>query len=99
MSKKQKLRQVNEEIFSAKHFFAKNIKRYALIIVIAMPIAMVINFILGKNFAWYTGAVSFFCALAMILLACLIGLVIFVKKDEKEKRESTKEKERDPFAD
>lgn len=99
MSKKQKLRQANEEIFSAKHFFAKNIKRYALIIVIAMPIAMVINFILGKNFAWYTGAVSFFCALAMILLACLIGLVIFVKKDEKEKLESTKEKERDPFAD
>ena len=100
MSKKQKLKQANEEIFSAKNFFAKNIKRYALIIVIAMPIAMVISFILGKEFPnWYNGAVSFFCSLAMILFACLIGLIIFVKKDEKAKRESTKEKERDPFAD
>ena len=99
MSKKKKLQQANQELFNTKQFLAKNLKRYGIILLFAIPIMMVINYVLNKNVNWYTGAVSFFCNLAILLLVFLIGMVIFGKKDEKERENSSPEKERDPFAD
>lgn len=99
MSKKKKLQKANQELFNTKDFLVKSLKRYGIILLFAVPIMLVVNYILNKNVSWYTGAVSFFCNLVMLLTIFLIGLVIFGKKDEKEKAESTPEKERDPFAD
>ena len=99
MSNKKKLRQANEEIFNTKIFFAKNIKRYLITIAIAAPIILILNYTLSKNIDGYGGVVSFFVSFALLLLSCFIALIIFTKIDDKTKRESTKEKERDPFAD
>ena len=99
MNNKKKLRQANEEIFNTKNFFIKYIKRYGITLLIAAPIILVLNYVLSKNFEWYNGAVSFFVSFFFLLLACFIALVIFTKLDDKKKRESTPEKERDPFAD
>ena len=99
MSKKKKLREANDEIFNTKMFFVKYIKRYGITLLIAVPIILVFNYVMSNNVEGYDGIVSFFVSLAFLLLACLIALVIFTKIDDKEKRESTKEKERDPFAD
>ena len=99
MNNKKKLKQANEEIFNTKNFFIKYIKRYGITLLIAAPIILVLNYVLSKNFEWYTGTVSFFVSFLLLLLACFIALVIFTKLDDKKKRESTPEKERDPFAD
>ena len=99
MSKKKQLKQANEEIFNIKNFFVKYVKRYGITLLIAVPIILVLNYVLSKNFLWYTGAVTFFVSFFLLLLACFIALIIFTKKDDKKKAESTPEKERDPFAD
>ena len=66
---------------------------------IVAPIILVLNYVLSKNVEGYGGVISFFVSFALLLLSCLIALIIFTKIDDKKKRESTKEKERDPFAD
>ena len=99
MSKKKQLKQANEEIFNIKNFFVKYIKRYGITLLIAVPIILALNYVLSKNFLWYTGAVTFFVSFFLLLLACFIALIIFTKKDDRKKAESTPEKERDPFAD
>ena len=99
MSKKKKLREANEEILNTKDLFVKYAKRYGITLLIAAPIMMIINYILTTNFESYTGTLRFMCTLGMLLLACLIALVIFTKKDDKKKETATKESERDPFAD
>ena len=99
MSNKKQLKQANEEIFNTTNFFVKYIKRYGITLLIAVPIILVLNYVLSKNFAWYTGAVSFFVSFFLLLLACFIALIIFTKKDDRKKQKSTKELERDPFAD
>ena len=99
MSNRKKLKEANEEIFNTKTFFVKYIKRYGLTLLIAVPLILVFNYVMSNNVQGYDGVVSFFVSLAFLLLACLIALIIFTKIDDKKKRESTKEKERDPFAD
>ena len=99
MSNKRKIREVNEEIFNTKNFFAKYIKRYGLTILIVAPIILVLNYVLSKNIEGYGGAISFFVSFALLLLSCLIALIIFTKIDDKKRSQSTKENERDPFAD
>lgn len=99
MSKKKKLREAQIEVFNTKEFFIKYAKRYAITILIAMPFVLIFNYVMAKNVAWYQGAVTFFGSLVLLLFACLIALLIFNKKDDKEKAEMTKEKQRDPFAD
>ena len=99
MSDKKKLKQANEEIFSTKAFFVKYAKRYGITLAIAVPIILVINYVLTNNFEWYVGAVLFFVSFTLLLLACFIALMVFTKLDDKKKIETTKERERDPFAD
>ncbi len=99
MSKKNKIDQANEEMFSIKNFFVKYAKRYGIVLLISVPIILVFNYIMSKNVPGYTGTVAFFVSFAMLLTACFIGLIYFTKKDDKEKLTTTKEKERDPFAD
>lgn len=97
---KQKREQVNKKkYYDAKTLLLKYIKRYGIILIITLPILIIFNYIMSEEVSWFHGAVSFFINIGILLLACLIGLVIFVKKDEKEERESSSEKERDPFAD
>ncbi|MBR1984110.1 MAG: hypothetical protein IKA31_00040 [Clostridia bacterium] len=99
MSKKKKLREAHEEILSTKDLFVKYAKRYGITLAIATPIILVINYVLKGLYSGYQGTLSFMCSLGMLLLACLISLVIFTKKDDKKKANATKESERDPFAD
>lgn len=99
MSKKKQIRQAHEETFSMKNFFVKYAKRYGIVLLISVPIILVFNYVMSNTVAGYNGTVAFFVSFAMLLLACLIGLVVFTKKDDKEKLTTTKEKERDPFAD
>ncbi len=97
---KQKQEQVNKKkYYDAKTLLLKYIKRYGIILLITVPILVIFNYIMSEEVAWFHGVVSFFINIGLLLLACLIGLVIFVKKDEKEERESSDEKKRDPFAD
>ena len=97
---KQKQEQVNKKkYYDAKTLLLKYIKRYGIILLITVPILVIFNYIMSEEVAWFNGVVSFFINIGLLLLACLIGLVVFVKKDEKEERESSDEKKRDPFAD
>lgn len=99
MSKKKQLKQAHEEIFSAKQFLIQSAKRYGIILLIVTPIMLFFNYYMSLTFEWYTSTLSFVVCLVMLLTACLIGLIIFTKKDDKKKQLSTKETERDPFAD
>ncbi len=101
MSKKKKIKRINEEIFSMKLFFAKNIKRYGITLLITAPIILVFNYIMYDMVQGYNETVVFFVSFAMLLFACLIALVVFTKIDDrKRKREEEGEIDTsDPFAD
>lgn len=99
MSKKKQLKQAHEEIFSTKQFLIQSAKRYGIILLIVTPIMLFFNYYMSLTFEWYTSTLSFVVCLVMLLTACLIGLIVFTKKDDKKKQLSTKETERDPFAD
>lgn len=99
MSKKKQLRDAHKEIFNTKQFLIQSAKRYGIILLIVTPIMLFFNYWMSISFEWYTSTLSFVVCLVMLLAACLIGLVIYTKQDEKKKQISTKETERDPFAD
>ena len=99
MSKKKKINQAHKEAFNTKQMFIKYAKWYAITLIIAVPIIMAFNYVMSNEVPGYSGTVSFFVSLALLLLACFIALIIFTKRDDKKLEESTKEKERDPFAD
>lgn len=94
MAKKQKN---DQDIFDAKIFFSRVIKRYGIIILISfIPIALLNYFVL--NNLSYTNIVLI--DIAILLFACFIGLMVFTKIDAKrEEKPKLKEEERDPFAD
>lgn len=94
MAKKQKN---DQDIFDAKIFFSRVIKRYGIIILISfIPIAL-LNYFVLKNLS-YTNIVLI--DIAILLFACFIGLMVFTKIDAKrEEKPKLKEDERDPFAD
>lgn len=99
MSKKKKLKTAQREAMSTRDMFVLYAKRYGIILAIAAPIIMFINYYISTKVENYGGAVSFFVSLALLLLACLIGLIVFTKRDDKKRQNQTKESERDPFAD
>lgn len=99
MSKKKKIKQAYKEAFNTKAVFIKYAKWYGITLLIAVPIIMVFNYIMSKEVAGYNGTVSFFVSFALLLLACFIALIVFTKLDDKKREQSTKESERDPFAD
>ncbi|MBR4003442.1 MAG: hypothetical protein IKI95_05255 [Clostridia bacterium] len=99
MSKKKQLRDAHEEMFSTKEFFIKYAKRYGIVLLITAPIILIVNYVLTQLIPGYLGTTSFFVSLALLLLGCFIGLVVFTKIDDKRKANATKESERDPFAD
>lgn len=87
----------DQDIFDAKIFFSRVIKRYGIIILISfVPIAL-LNYFVLKDLG-YTNIVLI--DIAILLFACFIGLLIFTKLDaKKENKPKLKEDERDPFAD
>ena len=99
MSKKKKLKTAQREVLSTKEFFVKYAKRYLIVVLISMPFIMAINYVISTLVEDYSRTASFFVSLALLLLACFIGLIIYTKIDDKKKQEQTKESERDPFAD
>lgn len=99
MSKKKKIRQAHQDAFNTKQVFIKYAKWYGITLLIAVPFIMAFNYIMSNEVPGYSGIVSFFVSFALLLLACFIALIIFTKRDDKKREESTKEKERDPFAD
>ena len=68
-------------------------------LLITAPIILIVNYVLTQLIPGYLGTTSFFVSLALLLLGCFIGLVVFTKIDDKRKANATKESERDPFAD
>ena len=96
--KKQELEK-RKKIYDTKTLLIRYLKRYGIILLISLPFILIFNFVMENEVEWYHGAVSIFMTLGLLLLACLIGVIVYTKKDEKEEREMTKEKERDPFAD
>ena len=101
MSKKKKIKKINADVFSMKLFFAKNIKRYGITLLIAAPIVLIFNYIMYDIVEGYNETVVFFVSFAMLLLACLIALVVFTKIDDrkKQKEEEGEIDSSDPFAD
>lgn len=93
----KKKKQQDQDIFDAKIFFSKIIKRYGIIILISfVPIALLNWFVLKK--LSYTNMILI--DIAILLFACFIGLIVFTKIDAKrEEKPKLKEDERDPFAD
>ena len=96
---KEKVKMVNKRIFSTREQLLRYGKRYALVLAIASPVMIVLNYILGKVWSDYTGAVAFFGCFAMLLTSCLLGLVYYTKKDDREKQTYDPEDDHDPFAD
>lgn len=97
---KEKLRREREmQLIDNKLLFKRYAIRFLLIMAFAVPIAIVIDFIIEA----YTNLESWvyiIIDLGILLLACLIGLIIFNKIDERRAlKPKTKEDERDPFSD
>ena len=95
----KKLKKNKKKYQDARTLLLKYVKRYGIILLITLPILVIFNYIMSEEVPWFHGAASFFINIGLLLLACLIGLIVFIKKDDKEERESTEEKRRDPFAD
>lgn len=99
MKKDDEIDKRRRKVNDTKSLLAKYCKRYGIVLLIVAPIILVFNFIMSREVPGYTNVVSLFVTLAMLLLGCFIGLVIFSKMDDKKEQNSTKESERDPFAD
>ncbi len=97
MAKNKKKKASDQDIFDSKIFFSRIIKRYGIILLISfLPLAL-LNYFVLKNMS-YTNIILI--DIGILLLACLIGLIIFTKIDEKNaEKPKLKEDERDPFAD
>lgn len=99
MQSRKEREERNRVYHSAKSLLLKYIRRYFTVLLIATPIIAVFEYVMSEEVKWWSGLLSFTSSLVMVLLAILIGVIYFTKKDDREKRESTKERERDPFAD
>ena len=96
MANNNKKKKANpQDVFDAKIFFTKYIKRYGIILLISMVPILVINYFVKK---YVSVGVLVVIDIALLLFACFIGLVIFTKIDEK-REEKPKPKEHDPFSD
>ena len=47
MSKRKQYRQAQQEVFDAKIFYAKVLKRYGIMLAITVPIILAVNFLLS----------------------------------------------------
>jgi len=95
MANRNKKKSNPQDVFDAKIFFTKYIKRYGIILLIAFVPIVALNFLFAK---YVSVGVLVVIDLALLLLACFIGLVIFTKIEEKREKHP-KPKEHDPFAD
>ena len=87
----------DQDIFDAKIFFNKIIKRYLIIIAIAFVPLAILNYFVLKDLSY---ANIVLIDIAILLLSCFVGLMIFSAIDKKnENKPKLKEEERDPFAD
>ncbi len=89
----------NRQIYYSKETYLKYAKRYVISLCIVTPIILIICYLFSLYIPGYTTVVNIFVALALLLLSLFICLIIFTKKDEKDRLNSTKEKQRDPFSD
>lgn len=96
--KKDKLREKKIK-YSIRDNIYSYLKKYAMIMLISIPIIFIVNYLLAIYVSGFNGAVVVFVTLCELILACFIGVIIFNKIEEKRMANSTKEKERDPFAD
>ena len=97
MADQNKKKKNDEDIFDAKIFFSRVIKRYGIILAISFVPVAVLNY-----FAFRTMSTTniVLIDMAILLFTCFIGLIIFTYLDKKkEEKTKLKEDERDPFAD
>ncbi|MDR0849865.1 MAG: hypothetical protein LBN07_00055 [Christensenellaceae bacterium] len=99
-TEKERLRKERERhLIDNKLLFKIYAVRFLLIMAFAVPVAIVIDFIIEA----YTGLESWayiIIDLGILLLSCLIGLIIYNKIDERRAlKPKSKEDERDPFSD
>lgn len=100
MSKKKEYKKAQQEVFDAKLFYVKVLKRYGISLLIATPIIIAINFLLSYLIPGYKGPIMYAVIFTLLLLTMFIALVVFNNIDKRrEERPVDKEKERDPFAD
>ena len=60
MSKRKQYRQAQQEVFDAKLFYAKVLKRYGIMLAITVPIILAVNFLLSYLMPeTYKGAVVY----------------------------------------
>lgn len=88
-----------KQIYDAKTLLTMYIKRYLIILAIALPIILFISYVLSNEIPGYSTTVATLVGLAMFLFSLLIGWVIFNKIDDKKLEKETKESKRDPFSD
>lgn len=100
MSKRKQYRQAQQEIFDAKIFYKKVLKRYGITLAIAVPIILAISLALSFLVPGYGGALEWIVIFVLLLLTMFISLVVFNNIDKKRESQPVDEtKERDPFAD
>ena len=90
----------DQDIFDAKIFFSRVIKRYGIILAISFVPVALLNFLVFKDLFKDNLANLVLVDMAILLFTCFIGLIVFTHIDKKrEENPKLKEDERDPFAD
>jgi len=103
MSKQDKERkragtQHNKDMFDSRLVLKKYLKRYGIVLLISLPFLIGIG--VGLSYTSLNMWVGVVLDIVFLLIACIIGLVIFNYTDRKKaERPKNPEKERDPFAD
>ena len=101
MSKRKQYRQAQQDVFDAKIFYVKVLKRYGIVLAITVPLIIAVNFLLSYLMPEaYQGAVVYVVIFVLLLLATFLTIVVSNNRDKKEEEKPIdKNKERDPFAD
>lgn len=92
-------RDMNDDLFDAKKFFKKYLKRILIVMLICFPILVCFNIFMGDVLQNWLIILIDIC---ILLLATFIGAIICIHIDKKKKEKDSivdKQKKRDPFAD
>ena len=95
MANNNKKKVNQKDVFDAKIFFTKYIKRYLIIILVSFVPIILLNIFVFKGL---NSTVLIVIDMALLLFAVFVGLVIFTKIEDRREK-NPKPKEHDPFAD
>lgn len=99
MSKNKNKRPNPKIYYDTKTYLITLIKRYSIIMAIALFISVIFCYVLSQEVEGFTPLIAVLATVAISLASILTGMIIFNRIDRKRESEQTPEKERDPFSD